>query len=134
MRTLLVLGCIAGLLGELQAADTKIDPTGTWIWETYQNGMKWPNTLKLQYDGKKITGMILGRQNTNLPIGDATFQDGELSFSISREVSGTKFVTKYRGKLEADTLKLSVETERGGRVQKQQIEARREKSSKTKDN
>ena len=39
------------------------------------------------------------------PISAGTFKDGAVAFSIEREFGGNKFVIKYQGKLEGDTIK-----------------------------
>ena len=128
MRALLAVGMVLGLVGFATAQDKKADPNGTWKWETERNGMKRASTLKLKMDGDKLTGSMPGRQGAETKIEDATFKDGEVSFSITREMNGNKVVTKYKGKIDGDTLKLTIERE-GGQG-KQEVEAKREKADK----
>ncbi|MEO2089072.1 MAG: hypothetical protein ABGY75_06195 [Gemmataceae bacterium] len=128
MRTLLAIGLVGLLAGFAGAADKKNDPTGTWKWETERNGMKRTSTLKLKLDGDKLTGSIPGRQNMETKIEDGTFKDGEVAFTVTREMNGNKIVTKYKGKVDGDTMKLTIERE-GGQG-KQEVEAKKEKADK----
>ena len=148
MRTLLAIGLVIGLAGLGLAQDKKPDdkkpddkkadvkkgdPTGTWKWEMDRGGQKVTQTLTLKLDGDKLTGAMLGRNNTETKIDDATFKDGDVSFSVTREFNGNKFTTKYKGKVDGDSLKMTAETERDGQTQKREIEAKREKAEEKKD-
>jgi hypothetical protein len=117
----------AGLVG-LARAEEKADPTGTWKWTVERNNQKIDQTLKLKLDGGKLTGAMVGRNNQETKIDDATFKDGEVSFSVTRDRMGTKTTTKYKGKITGDTLKGKTETERDGQKQERDWEAKREKS------
>lgn len=138
MRTLLAFGLVIGLAGFAAAADekradaAKSNPSGTWKWETENNGQKRTNTLKLKLDGDKLTGGVVGRDNAETKIDDATFKDGKVSFSVTRELNGSKVTTKYAGTVDGDTLKLTAESERNGQTQKREIEAKREKGEEKK--
>src|SRR6188768_527981 len=104
-RELLALGlAFIGMVGMAQAAD-KPDPTGTWKWSVTFNDQKRDMTLKLKLEGDKLTGAMLGRNNAETAIEDASFKDGEVAFSITRERNGQKSTTKYKGKLDGDTIK-----------------------------
>ena len=127
MRRLVVAALVvsfAGLVGTAQAAD-KANPTGTWKWKTEVNGQTRESTLKLKLEGDKLTGAMVGRNNNETKIEDATFKDGEVSFSVTRERNGQKFTSKYKGKIEGDTLKGKIETERNGEKQSRDFEAKR---------
>src|SRR5688500_2042084 len=133
MRTLgvaaLVVG-LAGLSGMTRADDKKNDPTGTWKWTVERGGQKRVQTLKLKLDGDKLTGSMPGRDNTETKIEDGKFKDGEVSFSMTREFNNNKFTSKYKAKIEGDTMKGTIESERDGQTQKREFEAKREKDSK----
>jgi hypothetical protein len=125
-RELLVLGLmVVGLAGQVQAAD-KADPTGTWKWSVTMNDRTREVTLKLKLDGDKLTGTMPGRNNTETAIENATFKDGEVSFSVTRERNDRKFTTKYTGKLDGNTIKGKAESERNGQTQSRDWEAKRE--------
>lgn len=128
-RELLILGlAFMGLTGLAQAAD-KADPTGTWKWTVTFGDQKRDVTLKLKLEGDKLTGSMPGRNNVETKIEDGKFKDGELSFSVTRERNGQKFTTKYKGKLDGDTIKGTQERERDGKSQSSEWVAKREKSS-----
>ena len=128
-RELLVLGLIfIGLTSAVQAAD-KNDPTGTWKWEMTRGDQKREVSLKLKLEGDKLTGSMPGRNNEETKIEDGKFKDGELSFSVTREFNGQKFTTKYKGKVDGDTIKGTQERERDGKTNSSEWVAKREKSS-----
>ena len=131
MRTLIAAGLVLGLAGLTAAQDKKSDPTGTWKWETERKGQKRETVLKLKLDGDKLTGTITaGRgkdQASDVKIEDGKFKDGEVTFSITREFNEQKFVTKYTAKVDGDTLKGTATSERDGKEQKREFEAKRDK-------
>lgn len=90
--------------------------------------MKRDVTLKLKLDGDKLTGAMLGRNNQETAIEEASFKDGEVAFSVTRERNGQKFTTKYKGKLDGDTIKGKSEGTRDGQTQSRDWEAKREKA------
>jgi hypothetical protein len=116
-----MLLCLAGLT---RAAD---DPTGTWKWETEVNGQKRETTLKLKLDGGKLTGTVLGRNNQETAIEEATFKDGSVTFKVTRDRNGVKTTRKYTGKLDGDTIKGKIEFERDNQPQTMDWEAKRSK-------
>ena len=127
-RDLLAMGMAFLLIaGTVQAAD-KPDPTGTWKWSVTFNDMKRDFTLKLKLDGDKLTGAMLGRNNQETAIEEASFKDGEVAFSVTRERNGQKFTTKYKGKVDGDTIKGKSEGMRDGQTQSRDWEAKREKA------
>jgi hypothetical protein len=124
VTTAAVLLVFAGLAG-LARAEEK--PAGTWKWSVQRKGQKVESTLKLKPDGDKLTGAGVGRNNQETKIGDVTYKDGEVSFSVTRERNGQKFTTKYMGKVSGDTLKGMASSERDGQVQERDWEATRAK-------
>jgi hypothetical protein len=117
----------AGLASGARAEDKKAGPTGTWKWSVERNNQKIEQTLKLKVEDGKLTGAMLGRNNRETPIEDGKFKDGEVSFTVTRERQGQKFVTKYTGKLDGDTIKGKAETERNGETMSRDWEAKRSK-------
>jgi hypothetical protein len=103
------------------------NPTGTWKWSVEFGGQKRDMTLKLKLEGDKLTGSMPGRDNTENPIADASYKDGDLSFTVTRERNGNKFTTKYTGKVSGDTIKGKTESERNGEKQSRDWEAKRDK-------
>lgn len=103
--------CVAALCVTLAAFAAEASPTGTWKWTVQgrQGGQGFEQTLKLDHKDGKLTGTVLGTQrgNFNIPdteISDASFTDGTIKFSITREFNGNKFTSKYEGRLEGDTI------------------------------
>jgi len=122
---------LAGLILVAPAAvmaEEKANPTGTWKWSTTFNDQTRETTLKLKLDGDKLTGTISGRNNSENAIEEASFKDGEVAFSISRERDGQKFTMKYKAKVEGDTLKGKIESPgRDGQTRTRDFEAKRAK-------
>jgi len=84
------------------------DPTGTWTWSVQRNGQSRTSTLTLALKDGTLTASLSGR-NGDTAIGDATFKDDAIAFTVEREFNGNKFVAKYSGKLDGDTIKGSIE-------------------------
>jgi hypothetical protein len=119
--------------GVARAADDKKSPIeGTWKWTVQgQNNQSFEQTMKLKMEGDKVTGVIIGRNNTETKIEDASFKDGVLGFTVTRTgQDGTKRVSKYNGKVEGDTIKGKIESERNGQTNSRDWEAKREKADK----
>ena len=114
-----------GLSGAAPA--DKPNPTGTWKWTVDFGGRTREMTLKLKLDGDKLTGSMVGREGKDIPIEDASYKDGDVSFQVTRERDGRKITTKYTGKVSGDTLKGKAEFERGGQAQSRDWEAKRAK-------
>lgn len=120
---LVVALCV--FVGTVQADD----PSGTWKWSMGGGGggQAREATLKLKLEGDKLTGAMMGRNNQETAIEDASFKDGVVSFSITRERQGQKMTTKYSGKLEGDTIKGKMTTMRDGQENARDWEAKRSK-------
>lgn len=91
-------------------------PAGIWKWtvQSRQGGQGFEQVLKLDYNDGKVTGTMVGRQGgqfsvPDTEISDASFKEGVLTFSLTREFNGRSFTTKYEGKIEGDTIKGSYE-------------------------
>jgi len=97
------------------------DASGSWTWSTpgRNGGEPRKNTLKLKVDGDKVTGTVSspgrgGGQATDTAIESGKISGDEVSFTVTREFNGNKFVAKYSGKISGDTIKGKIESERGG--------------------
>lgn len=109
-------------------------PTGTWKWtQQGRQGAATERSVKLALTDGKLTGTLEGFQmgDNKIPdqeISDASFKDGTIAFSVSREFNGNKFTTKYTGKLEGDKITGTSESPgRDGAVQKREWVATRAK-------
>ena len=121
---MLVLAIVA-LAGAARAAD---DPSGTWKFDVMRGNNKATVTLKLKLEGDKLTGAVVGRNNMETAISDASVKDGTVAFSVVRERNGQKTTAKYSGKLSGDEIKGTIETERNGNTNSQPWEAKRDKT------
>ncbi|MFT3783059.1 MAG: hypothetical protein QM790_13710 [Nibricoccus sp.] len=126
----------AALLLTLSVHASAADPTGTWKWTQpgRNGGQGFEQTLKLDLKDGKLTGTMLGADTPRMKIpdvaiGDASFRDDAISFTVTREWNGNKIATKYEGKLEGDTIKGTSErpSRDGGAPQKRDWEAKRAK-------
>lgn len=128
MRHLAIAAFVTGLVvlaGGARAAD-KADPTGTWKWTTKFKDQERETVLKLEQKGGKLTGTVSGGK-AETKIEDGTFKDGEVKFTVTRERKDQKFVTKYSGKLDGDTIKGTAVSEFNGKENKREWEAKRAK-------
>jgi hypothetical protein len=77
---------------------------GTWKWTVDRNGQQIQNTLKLKLDGDKLSGTIQRGDRPENAIEEASYNDGEVTFQVTRERNGQKFTIKYNGKVSGDTI------------------------------
>jgi len=111
--------CAASVL-TVSAFAADATPAGTWKWSQPGRGDRpaFEMTVNLDYKDGELTGTMLGFESPmgkipDVAISDASFKDGAVAFSVTREFNGNKRTTKYQGKLEGDTIKGS--SERPGR-------------------
>ena len=127
---------VALSVAQLQAADKKSDPAGTWTWTTpgRNGGADRKSTLKLKVDGDKVTGSVSspGRdgQATEVDIEDGKIKGDEISFAVTRERGGNKVTQKYSGKIDGDSIKGKISVDRDGEAQTRDWEAKRESDKK----
>lgn len=126
IRLISGLGCAAALLILVSVASAA-DPSGTWKFSVMRGDQTVEQTLKLKLEGDKLTGAMVGRNNNETAIGDASFKEDVISFTVTRERDGNKFVSKYSGKLDGDTIKGKIESERNGEKREVEWNAKREK-------
>lgn len=87
----------------LSIAAFAADISGNWKWTTQGRNGPMENTAKLELKDGTLTGTINGRMG-DAPIGDASYKDGKVAFTVTREFNGNKIVIKYDGKFEGDTI------------------------------
>ena len=123
--------CLALMLGlTANAQDKKVDLNGTWkSSSTNQNGEVRETVIKLKVEGEKVTGTISGR-NADTAIEEGTIKGEEVSFKVTREIQGNKVVTKYTGKVSADTITGKSESERDGQTRSRDWVAKKEAAAK----
>jgi hypothetical protein len=126
--TLLGAACLAFLL--TSATANAADPNGTWTWTiTTQGGQEFDLSLELKQEGEKLTGTLTlpFGDGIELDIVDGALKNDEVSFKTVFERNGNSFETKYKAKVEGDTIKGTTERERDGEVRTRDWEAKREK-------
>jgi hypothetical protein len=89
-----------------------VDPTGTWKWEYEFNGNVVEFKLKLNWDGKKLTGKYTAFDNTT-DIEEAKLEKDQLSFVDNREFNGNEFVAEFEGKVKPDDIEGTVTVDLG---------------------
>jgi hypothetical protein len=99
--------CLFFALG-LAAVALAADPTGTWKWTTRSPNGDIETSLKLEVKDGKLTGAY-SNQFGDTAISNPSFQDDMIAFDVVRDLGGKKYVVKYRGKLEGDTIKGTIE-------------------------
>jgi hypothetical protein len=102
------------------------DATGTWKWTTERNGNTVESTLKLKQDGDKLTGSVK-RNDNETEIEDGKVTGDMITFKVTREFNGNKFVMTYKGKVSADSIKGDISFEREGNTETREWEAKRDK-------
>ena len=127
MKTILSAALVLGLCGLAGAQDTKTDPVGTWKCEYEIGGEKRESTLVINKDGDKLTGTMTYQDKQEAKLKDLKFKDGELTFSVERELMDNKFTVEYKLKVEGDKLKGKGSVDVGGEKREFEIEGKREK-------
>jgi len=113
-----IVSVFAVCLAAASAIAADASPAGLWKWTVQgrQGGQGFEQTVKLEFKDGKLSGIMPGRSGQysvpDTPISDASFQDGQIKFAVTRELNGQKFTTKYEGKIEGNMIKGTFE--RGG--------------------
>lgn len=128
---------VSGLFTQVHAADTKVDPSGTYVWTMpgRNGGPDRTNTLTLKLEGDKLTGKMLspgrgGAEPTPIEIKDAKLDGTNITFSVTREFNGNSFTSKYEGKLSDGAIKGKVEIDRNGETMSRDWEAKKQETKK----
>lgn len=100
-----ILAAAAAFL--LAAAAHAADPTGTWQWTTTRGDRVMKSTLTLAWKDGQLTGSLKSRRNETA-IAAASFKDGVVSFTVTREMRDQTMTFTYSGKLDGDAIKGTV--------------------------
>ena len=124
MKTLHCIGLFLAL--GMAAVAFAADPTGTWKWATRSPSGDIETTLKLESTDGKLAGAY-SNQFGDTAISNISLQDDVITFDVVRDLGGKKYVVKYRGKLEGDTIQGTIEApgHDGGEALKLDWNARR---------
>ena len=105
------------------------DINGKWKGELEApDGSKVTNTFTFKVDGEKVTGTVFSsRSGTDAPIEDGTLKGDDLAFTLTRNIEGNQMKLRYKGKVKADEIALTVSGDMGGQTFEMQLVAKREK-------
>ncbi len=129
MKSLRLSFAALAALGLLALRALAADPSGTWKWSvTGPDGSSFETTLKLEFKDGNLTGLY-SNQFGDTSIRNATIKDDAIAFEVEREFGGNKFVLKYQGKLQGDSIKGTIDFPGfdGGEPQKMDWDAKRTK-------
>ena len=122
-----------GTIATASAEDKAVSATGNYSWSTpgRDGGAERKFNLTLTQDGEKLTGKVKtpGREGAvnETAIADGSVKAGEVSFTVTREMNGTKRVSKYTGKLTADAITGKITSQdRDGKDQSRDWTAKRD--------
>ena len=124
--------CLFFVLGAASAA-LAADPTGTWRWTTHSPNGDIETTLKLESKDGILTGAY-SNQFGDTAISNLSLQDDTIAFDVVRDFGGSKYVVKYHGRLEGDTIRGTIEApgHDGGNAVKLDWNAKRAQEGKPK--
>jgi len=128
MNRRVLVGALVTFVGLMNVVRGAEDPTGTWKFTAMIGKKSLDSTLKLKVEGDKLKGTIgAGQGKREAEISDGTFKNDKVTFSVIREQKGEKLTQKYTGTVSGDTIKGTIETERGGKSRSTEWEAKRQK-------
>ncbi|TWT89904.1 hypothetical protein Mal64_02860 [Pseudobythopirellula maris] len=88
------------------------DPTGTWRWTRSFGNEDVDFKLCLHWDGEQLTGDYTSFDQTT-EIEEATYEGGEVAFTVEREFGGNTMVVDFRGEPAGAELSGTVEIDFG---------------------
>ena len=105
IKSLRTLGAALGAVCLFTVTALAADPTGTWSFSTpgRGGGPARTSTLTLALKDGVLTGTVSGRGG-DIAIGDATFKDDMISFTVTRTFGDNTFKMTFSGKLDGDTI------------------------------
>jgi opacity protein-like surface antigen len=83
-------------------------PAGNWKWTSQGRNGPQEATAKFEVKDSTLTGSVTTPRG-DTPISQGTFKDGNIAFVTELAFGENKFVIKYTGKLEGDTIKGTIE-------------------------
>jgi hypothetical protein len=130
MKAILAAALVLGLCGLAGARDEKANPVGTWKCEYEIGGQKRTATLTIKKDGDKLAGTMSWPDQKETAVKDLKLKDGNLTFSVEREVMDNKFHVEYKLMVDGDKVKGKASVEIGGEKREIDVEGTREKKEK----
>ena len=100
-----ILGLVAAVVLTATAfAADMASPAGNWKWTSEGRNGPQEATAKFELKDGKLTGAVTNPRGETA-ISEASFKDGAIAFVTELTFGENKFVIKYAGKLEGDTIK-----------------------------
>ena len=130
MKTILSMTLVLAFCGLAGAQGEKADPIGTWKCEYKIGDQQRTSTLTITKDGDKLAGTMSWPDQKETKLKDVKLKDGELTFSVVRELRDNKFDVEYKFTITGDKLQGKGEVETGGEKRPFDIEGKREKKDK----
>ncbi len=84
-----------------KTAKKAVDPSGTWRWDYEMGGETVNAVLKLNYDGKKLTGTFKGHMDP-VEIADGKVNQDQVSFGFKFEREGREIEVTFEGQIKGD--------------------------------
>lgn len=95
------------------SAEEKVDPSGTWKWKRELEGNENESVLKLKLDKDKLIGTYT-RGEFKSDVKNGKIDKDELSFEVAGKYGDLDIEAKFRGKVEKDGIKGSIDLNAGG--------------------
>lgn len=96
----------------LHAAE-KVDPSGTWKWKRELDGTEAESVLKLKLDKDKLTGTYT-RGEFKSDVLNGKVEGNEISFEVAGKMNDLDIHGKFKGTIEKDGIKGSIDLSAGG--------------------
>ena len=129
MRAILSTALTLLVCGVAGAAE-KADPVGTWKCEYKIGDQKRESTLTIKKDGDKLVGTMSWPDQKDTMVKDLTLKDGNLTFSVERQIMDNKIPVEYKLTPDGDKIKGKGSAEFNGQKVEYDVDGKREKSDK----
>ena len=126
LKAILSMALVLGVCTLACAAD-RVDPVGTWKCEYKIGDQQRTLELTIKKEGDKLGGSMTFQDKQEAKLKDPKFKDGELTFSVDRELMDNKFTVEYKLKVDGDKIKGKAMADVGGDKIEIDVEAKREK-------
>ncbi|QIF02863.1 hypothetical protein [Roseimicrobium sp. ORNL1] len=104
----IICSLVALAVAALASAAEPAEPTGTWMWSTKSPDGEILTSLRLELKSGIIAGAY-SNQHGDTAISDASLQGDLIRFAVVRDLGGKKYVVKYQGRIEGDTIKGTIQ-------------------------
>jgi hypothetical protein len=86
------------------------DVSGNWTGMVKTVKGDYPIGFSLKVEGAKVSGTMSGTDGTLFPIEDGKIDGANVTFSVTLNYPGKSFTRKYKGVLNGDELKFTVDS------------------------